>query len=174
MRLSIRFIFVSLTFFLHCLYVNIFEKKEEKDKCCLQIKITINFFFFSFVFGPGKKNLLLDSCIIMSFVFNLQIFSVTVTLYNFYRYLLRISWDCFRGQTEGGVREGLSHDGEDEDEEEEEEGSQCLSATTALFGATVSFCCQSLIAKEHMNFSSRTGEDFIFLFLCSQDFSLFF
>lgn len=26
----------------------------------------------------------------------------------------------------------------------------------ALFLATVSFCCQSLIAKEHMNFSSRT------------------
>ena len=33
--------------------------------------------------------------------------------------------------------------------------------------ATVSFCCQSLIAKEHINFSSRTGEDFTFLFICS-------
>lgn len=33
------------------------------------------------------------------------------------------------------------------------------------FRATVSVCCQSPIAKEHTNFSSRTGEDFIFLFI---------
>ena len=42
-----------------------------------------------------------------------------------------------------------------------------VKSTAALFWATVSFCCQSLIAKEHINFSSRTGDDFTFLFICS-------
>lgn len=45
-------------------------------------------------------------------------------------------------------------------EEGEDRRIRCLvESTAALFGATVSFCCQSLIAKEHINFSSRTGED---------------
>lgn len=43
--------------------------------------------------------------------------------------------------------------------------------TAALFWATVSFCCQSLIAKEHIKFSSRTGEHFNFSFICCFTFS---
>lgn len=78
----------------------------------------------------------------------------------------------FQRTDRGIVNYGLSRDDDDGDDDVGDDGSQCLSSTTALFWATVSFCCQSLIAKEHINFSSRTGEDFTFLFICSQGFSL--
>lgn len=78
----------------------------------------------------------------------------------------------FQRTDRGIVNYGLSHGDDDGDDDVGDDGSQCLSSTTALFWATVSFCCQSLIAKEHINFSSRTGEDFTFLFICSQGFSL--
>lgn len=49
-----------------------------------------------------------------------------------------------------------------------------VKSAAALFWATVSFCCQSLIAKEHINIQLKDWgfKDFTFLFVCAHGFAL--
>lgn len=146
------------------------EKKNWKKKCRLRIEIVpIKFLFWT------KKIiylLLLNNCIMMLFASDLcfickyfqsrcnfvQLLQVFIN--NLMRSLQRT--DAGRVKTRtftwwwwGWWWRGVS---------------VSVKSTAALFWATVSFCCQSLIAKEHINFSSRTGEDFTFLFICSRGF----
>lgn len=101
-----------------------------------------NFFWTGMTFLPLNNCIMLLFCLFLSFSFG---------------FICRYICVCTTSTGIYGEEDEIVRDAEER--------------RAASIWATVSFCCQSLIAKEHIHFSSRTGK-----YLCFMDFAslLFF
>lgn len=131
-----------------CKYFN------RKEKYCLQTEITHDDFSLldkKITFAVKQLHNIVV-CLPLICVSSANIFSHGVTLYNFYRYLLIISWDCCRGLRQSELRTVM------------------IMGSVSVYCSfvPVSFCCQSLIAKDHISIQLKDcGRCYLFIYLCT-------